>query len=147
MMRVINMFLVAVFVMGMSVSAGAHEKRTVADKYQFVVGFIHEPPFSGQMNGVDIRISENSKPVVGLEKTLRVKVLGSDQEGSLDLELRAVYNEEGKYSAHFLPTRPGKYIFVVVGEINGTAINERFESGEKFHDVLDVKDVSFPKSN
>lgn len=137
--------LLAVALMLLAGSAQAHEKRVVAEKYQIVVGFVNEPAYSGQMNGADIRVSENSNPVTGLEKTLRVKVMGNENEGSLDLELKPAYKEQGKYSARFLPTRPGKYIFVIEGEINGTAINERFESGEKFHDVEDSEAVRFPK--
>lgn len=55
-----------------------------------------------------------------------------------------MYTEPGRYAAYFLPTQPGKYIFLITGEVNVVAINERFESGEKFHDVEDVAPLRFP---
>ncbi|MBI2322865.1 MAG: hypothetical protein HYU88_12445 [Chloroflexi bacterium] len=56
----------------------AHERRPVAGKYQLVVGFLNEPAFAGQMNGIDLRVTvpaEGDKPIEGLEKTLKATVI------------------------------------------------------------------------
>ena len=57
--------------------AAAHERRTVADKYTFVVGFINEPVFLEQPNGIDLRITnaESNEPVEGVEKTLKADMI------------------------------------------------------------------------
>ena len=39
-------------------TASAHERRTVG-KYQFVVGWLNEPAFSGQMNSIDLRVTDD----------------------------------------------------------------------------------------
>lgn len=122
----------------------AHEKRTVAGQYEFIVGFVHEPAFSGQMNGVDLRVLSKSKPVEGLEQALQVTIMTPDGKQSMDVPLRTVYKEPGKYAGYFLPAQSGKYVFLIKGEIRGTAIDERFESGEKFHDVEDSGPLRFP---
>lgn len=136
--------LTITFLSTMTQLSYAHEKRIVG-KYEFVVGFVNEPAFSSQMNGVDLRITTKSKPVEELDKTLKVTILTPDEKQSLEVALEPKYKEPGKYAGYFLPTRPGKYIFIVEGEIEGTAIKERFESGDKFHDVKDVEPLRFPK--
>lgn len=47
--------------------ASAHESRTVAEKYRFVVGFITEPALLEQPNGVDLRSTntQTNQPVEG----------------------------------------------------------------------------------
>jgi hypothetical protein len=42
------------------------------------VGFLNEPAFAGQLNGIDLRASipsENDKPVEGLEQTVKAEVI------------------------------------------------------------------------
>jgi hypothetical protein len=126
----------------------AHERRLVAGKYQFVVGFLNEPAVANQMNGVDLRVTipaENNKPVEGLERTLKVTVIvgGGAQALPLDLERRS--GRPGAYAAHFMPTRAGTYIFHFSGTIEGTPIDERFESGPgRFSDVESLQALQFP---
>ena len=124
--------------------ASAHEKRVVAGQFEFIVGFINEPAFSGQMNGVDLRVTQKNKPVENLEGQLKVVVMRSDVDKTLELAFSKKYNDPGRYAAHFLPAKPGKYIFRIIGTINGAVIDEQFESGEKFHDVNDVAPLQFP---
>src|SRR5256714_7989297 len=56
-------------------TAYAHERRTVGP-YQFVVGWLNEPAYVGQLNSLDLRITDtrNTQPVSGLEKTLAADV-------------------------------------------------------------------------
>ncbi len=138
------LFLICLLTAGVVSAADAHEKRFVAKRFAFVVGFINEPAFSGQLNGVDLRVFLNENPVEGLDKELRVTVVREQEGKSFDLEFRGKYKEPGHYAAYFLPTLPGKYIFKIKGKINGIDIDERFESGDKFNDVEDTGQVSFP---
>ncbi len=125
-------------------AASAHERRVVAGRFEFIVGFINEPAFSGQMNGVDLRVTQKNKPVENLEGQLKVIVTRNDVDRSLELKFERKYNDPGHYAAHFLPAKPGKYVFRIVGTIGGVTIDEQFESGEKFHDVNDAAPLQFP---
>src|SRR3712207_5158909 len=96
--------------------ADAHEQRDVADEFSFVVGFLDEPAFAGEQNGLDLRIATldptggvNSGPVEGAEETLTAEVRFGD--ASMPLEIEPVYNEPGSYRAIFFPTTPGDYTF------------------------------------
>ena len=44
----------------------AHESRTVGD-YEFVVGFIDEPVYTGQKSGLEVMVAQGDTPVEGLE--------------------------------------------------------------------------------
>jgi len=124
----------------------AHEKREVAGKYSFVVGFVNEPAYSGEMNGIDLRVSMKDKPVEGLEETLKAQVLTPDGSQSMDLDFKRRYKDPGRYAAYFLPSKPGDYVFRISGSIDGTAVDERFQSGDStFHAVEDSEALKFPK--
>lgn len=123
----------------------AHERRKAAEKYEFVVGFLNEPAFSGAMNGLDLRVTQDNQPVEGLEKTLQASVRYSDQQESLNLTLKTRYQQPGAYAGYFFPTRPGKYVFDISGTVNGDPVHEVFESGEKFHDIQDSEALQWPR--
>ena len=133
----------------------AHERRDLAGgKYLAVVGFLTEPAFVDQMNGLDLTITSKTektadgkdKPIEGLEKTLKAQVIVGGGAKMLDLELRTRFGMPGKYAAYFMPTKPGDYIFRVYGEIEGQRIDERFESGPgRFNAVEPLAARQFPE--
>ena len=125
-------------------SASAHERRTVGGDYTFVVGFLKEPAFEGETNGIDLRVSTpGDQPVEGLEKTLMAEVIVGG--ATLPLELRPRFRTPGAYNAEFVPTRPGAYIFHFSGSVEGKPVDERFESGPgRFNDVEAVAPLQFP---
>jgi hypothetical protein len=130
--------------------AQAHEQRDVADEYSFVVGFLEEPAYAGEQNGLDLRISTidptggvNSEPVEGAEETLTAEVIFGDQ--SMPLEIDTVYNEPGSYRAIFFPTMPGDYTFHITGTLGDTQIDETFTSADgEFGAVQDPAPLQFP---
>ena len=132
--------------------ASAHEHRDVADKYSFTVGFLAEPAFAGQQNGLDLRISTldptggvNSQPVEGAEETLTAEVGYGDQ--TMPITIEPVYNEAGSYRAIFFPTAPGDYSFHITGTIDDTPIDETFTSADgQFSAVQDPAALQFPKA-
>jgi hypothetical protein len=123
----------------------AHERREVGS-YQFVVGFVNEPAFQGQPNGIDLTITDKAtqQPVQGAEKTLKAAIaFGGGQ--AKELPLRARFGMPGKYIADVIPTRAGTYIFTFSGDVNGQMVNERFESGPgRFNDVQAPTELQFP---
>jgi hypothetical protein len=116
-------FAVLVLLTGMlPSSASAHEHRDIADgQYSMVVGFLVEPAFTGERNGLDLRVSkhdpaaepaeaaegeedeeEAGEPVVGLDQTLKAEVIFGDQKMELTIEPR--WQTPGAYDAYFFPT-------------------------------------------
>jgi hypothetical protein len=127
--------------------ASAHERRPIAGKYDVVVGFDKEPAFVSEQNAAAIRITRagTQDPVAGVEKTLKIKLAFGGGEAK-EFPLRSVFGQAGYYVADFFPTSAGTYIFTFVGDIEGTPVNERFESGPgRFNDVQDASSVQFPR--
>jgi hypothetical protein len=125
-------------------TASAHERRTVAGDYTFVVGFLKEPAFQDETNGIDLRVSKSGdQPVEGLEKTLKAEVVVGPN--TLPLELHPRFRVPGAYNGEFVPTRPGSYTFRFTGTVEGKPVKETFESGPgRFNDVEAVGPLQFP---
>jgi hypothetical protein len=125
-------------------TASAHERRAVADDYTFVVGFLEEPAFEGDTNGIDLRVSKaGDQPVEDLEKTLKAEVIVGG--ATLPIELKPRFRTPGAYNGDFVPTRSGSYTFRFTGTIEGKPVDERFESGPgRFNDVQAVTPLQFP---
>ncbi len=127
--------------------AWAHERRTVG-KYQFVVGFLNEPSYANEPNAIDLHVTntETNKPVEGIEKTVQGEVIFGGK--TMKVALAPRFGQPGTYEGDFIPTKPGTYIFHFSGAIEGTPIDEKFESGPNtFEDVDDPVDVQFPEKN
>jgi hypothetical protein len=127
--------------------ASAHERRTVAGKYTFVVGFLSEPTYVEDENGVSLTVTnaQTNQPVEGLEKTLKVEVTAGSASKTFDMDV--VFNKDGAYKADFIPTRAGSYSFRFFGTVEGTPVNEKFDSGPgRFDDVITKSGVEFPAS-
>jgi hypothetical protein len=124
--------------------ASAHEKRTVG-KYTFLVGWSSEPPYQGQMNGLDLTIADaNGVPVEGAEKTLKVGVAYGGSAPK-DLPLSARFGLKGKYTTAVIPTKAGTYSFAFTGSLNGDQVNETFESSPNtFDDVQPSTTIEIP---
>ena len=122
----------------------AHETRAVG-KYKFVVGFLNEPALLNEPNALDVRvtISDTAKAVEGLDKTVKAEIIFGGS--TMPLALSARFGQPGAYDAFFIPTRAGTYIFHFTGQIEGTNIDEKFESGPgRFNDVTDTSTLQFP---
>ena len=127
-------------------AALAHERREV-DKYQFVVGWSVEPAFVGEKNGISLRVTnkETQEPVEGLESTLKAEILFGGQ--TREVTLRPVFNQPGQYTADIVPTRDGDYRFRFVGTIEGTTIDETFDSADGgFNGVEPITAIQFPET-
>ncbi len=120
----------------------AHERRAVGD-YTFVVGFLKEPAFEGEPNGIDLRVSRGDQAIEGLEQTLKAEVIVGGQ--SMPVSLRPRFRQPGAYDGDFVPTRAGSYTFRFTGTIDGLAVDEQFESGPgRFNDVQALTPLQFP---
>lgn len=154
-----GLLIAAVALIVVSATTSAHERRDIADgQYRLVVGFLDEPAFAGEKNGLDLRVSkldtaatpaaegENppTTPVEGLETTLQAEVFFADQ--SMPLVISASFGEPGSYKSVFFPTQVGDYSFHIYGTIEGVAIDETFTSGpDTFGPMEDPAELQFPK--
>ena len=128
-------------------TAAAHERRTVGP-YQLVIGFLTEPAFAGNSNGLDLRVTDTrvtpAKAVEGLQDTLTATV----QSGGLapmPLKITARFGTPGAYNGNFVPTAPGVYIFQIKGKIESLDVDEKFESGPgRFNDVESTAALQYP---
>jgi hypothetical protein len=125
-------------------TASAHERRTVAGDYTFVVGFLQEPAFEGETNGIDLRVTKaGDQPVEDLDKTLKAEIIVGG--ATMPMELRPRFRTPGAYNGEFMPTRSGVYTFRFTGTVEGKPIDERFESGPgRFADVQAIAPLQFP---
>jgi hypothetical protein len=127
-------------------AASAHETRKIAgDKAQVVVGWIVEPAYVEEPNGVDFRATKagTTDPIEGLEKTVKVEVTKGGTTKTYDLKTR--FGMKGAYTVDMVPTATGDYTFRFTGEIEGAQIDEKFESGPgRFSPILAQSAVQFP---
>jgi hypothetical protein len=123
----------------------AHETRTVAGKYKFVVGFLNEPAIVDQPNSIDLTVTDSStgQPIMGLEKSLKAQIIFGGESENVTLEPR--FNAPGKYNAYVIPTKSGTWKFHFTGKVNNDSIDELFTSGpNRFSDVGSAADLQFP---
>ena len=128
--------------------AYAHERRMVGP-YQFVVGWLTEPAYLGQLNSLDLRITDTRQnpaaPVSGLEKTLMADVAAGGLT-PFPLAVTARFGTAGAYNGVVMPTVKGTYTFHITGKIDTTNIDEKFTSGPNtFGDIEDTAAVQYPQ--
>jgi hypothetical protein len=142
--------------------AAAHEHRDVLnDQYSMTVGFLAEPAFAGEQNGLSLDVEkhvagaaatpaageeEAGTPVEGLAATLQAEVIYGDQTMALALSPR--FGQPGSYQAVFFPMAEGDYTFRIFGQIEGNPVDESFTSSpEGFDSVQSREPLEFPKSS
>jgi hypothetical protein len=126
--------------------AAAHERRTVG-AYSFVVGWLDEPSYVGLLNGLDLTVTEatTTKPVEGLEKTLKAEIIFGGGAATMPLTLASRFGQPGKYQGQVVPTKAGDYTFHITGTIGTQTVDERFESGPgRFGGIEPLASLQFP---
>ena len=148
-LKVVMTALIVLASLGMySGRAYAHERRMVG-AYQFVVGWLTEPAYVGQLNALDLRVTDTRQnpaaPVSGLEKTLTADVAAGGLT-PFPLAVTARFGTAGAYNGVVMPTVKGTYTFHITGKIDTTNIDEKFTSGPNtFGDIEDTAAVQYPQ--
>ncbi len=125
-------------------TALAHEERTVGP-YKFEVGWHVEPALVGQVNAVELTVTQDGKPVQDVEKALLVTV-STGGKTSDKMQFTPSDETPGQYTAPIIPTVVGDYKFHFVGSIGTTQVDETFDSADgKFDSVDPVTDLQFPE--
>lgn len=135
---------VAALLLAQTQATYAHGHLEVG-KYELVIGFKNEPAFNGELNGLDLRVtnSETGEPVTGLADTLQAELtFGSS---SRVLEIRGVWGQDGAYTADVLPVEAGDYTWRIFGDIEGTPVDVSMTSSpDTFSAVRAKTDIAFP---
>jgi hypothetical protein len=149
--------------LGAVAGASAHEHRAVGN-YELTIGFLNEPALLNEPNGLSLEVmffpdgvpteeeegthaEEEGEPVEGLEETLQAEVIVGGGANTKQLQLEAAFGEPGAYEGMFIPTLAGDYTFHIFGEIDGTPVDESFDSGpETFSSVEGLEDLQFPNT-
>jgi hypothetical protein len=166
--RITATALAGLLLAGVVLTTSAHETREVEGEFEFVVGFMNEPAYVDEMNGIDLRISylngdghshdddhdnddaddqyaSDAAPVENAHETLRAAIQFGGETKELDL--RAVWGQPGHYTADVIPTSTGTYSFQFIGEIDGVEINETFTAGPDTFSEIEPRDaLEFPES-
>ena len=102
----------------------AHEGITVGE-YEIVVGWGTEPPIAGQMNAIEIHVSDTSsgteQPVEDVS-SLTLTVSYGGQEKTLALE-PVGEGSPGQFMAPILPMVAGEYTVVFGGTLGDTTVD------------------------
>jgi hypothetical protein len=133
--------------------ASAHVGTSVGH-IDMETGFINEPAYVGELNGVALILMHDGKPVKDLGDAVTVQVSFGDQTSEPQTLEPWFFYEDGKlesgnpgeYHYYFIPSQPGPYTFHFQGTLDGEKIDESFTSGPKtFDEVADPVTAAFPQ--
>ena len=106
----------------------AHETVNIGD-YQIEIGWLTEPPISGQINGIIVNVSQGEEEPVGNVSNLIVKVSYGGQSKTLTLQPLGE-DTSGQFVAPILPSIPGQYTIKLGGKIGDTDVSAEVEPEE-----------------
>lgn len=134
--------LVVAFFAGMALPAFAHQTKEVGGEYLVSVGFLREPIYTGERNGLDliVRRAVDREPVEYLESTLFAEIIAPDGVTKREMPIRAQHGQPGRYTTDILLTEPGLYKIRIWGYIHHVEFEEVFD----LHEVLDIATLRFP---
>src|SRR5512146_113200 len=114
--------LTAFLLLAPTATVFAHGSTTVGN-YIIDVGFKNAPAIQGQMNGLDLLVtnSKTNKPVTGLENTLKAEIIFGASKKALKIE--PVEGEDGAYTAAVMPTQLGDYTWHIFGTIENIPVD------------------------
>jgi hypothetical protein len=123
-----------------------------AGSYKIALGWAEEPTYSGELNAVQILVSDaNDQPVTDLgPDDLHVTVSAAGQTSD-QLAFEPAFDEDegtgtpGDYRAAIIPTIPGDYTFHLTGSIHGQTVDSTATSSDStFATVVDPTAIQFP---
>ena len=125
-------------------SASAHGHVMVGD-YELEIGFRNEPALQDELNGLELAVqnTKTSGPVTGLEDTLQAEIIFG--ASSRVLKIEPVPDEDGAYTAAFIPSEVGDYTWHIFGKIEDTPVDVSMTSSPTTFDSVGPRgDLSFP---
>lgn len=131
----------------------AHEHIPVGP-YVLVIGWVHEPVYTGQPNGLDLLIKLEGEPAAegtadaghaadtgGVEDVAATIKFAVEYGGERkEYDVRPMWGRPGHYTADLMPMLAGTYTFFFSGSIKGEDLEIKFEPQE----VVAQDTISFP---
>jgi hypothetical protein len=129
-------FLSTMLIFSISANVFAHERQlfTIGGKpVLLVVGSTNEPVYVGDKSGVDFFAytpdpkdplndgANGTKPITGLEKTVKVEVSAGQKNKTLDFDPDD--SNPAHYTATFFPGAQTTYTYTLTGTINNTPVH------------------------
>jgi hypothetical protein len=139
--------LAAILLAGMYGSALAHGQIQVGD-YELEIGFHNEPAIQGQVNGLDLFVTntKTGEMVNGLEETLKAEIIFGSSTKAVPIEPQE--DLDGAYTAIVIPTQTGDYTWHIFGDIQGTPVDVSMTSSPTtFGSVEPATDYAFPSAS
>jgi len=99
----------------------AHEGVTVGD-YDLEIGWLTEPPITGQMNGIIVNVTTGDEKPVEDVSNLTVSVLYAGQSKALILQPLSE-DTHGQFIAPILPAAQGQYTVHLGGKLGDTDVS------------------------
>ena len=132
-------------------AVAAHGGVAVGE-YHLTIGWMNEPTFAGQPNGVEVTIEDHDEsPVVDLAADALSVVVSTGGQDAPRMPLTPAFSIEGgfgtpgQYTADLIPTVPGEYTFHFTGAIHDQEVDVTITSGEDtFSGVNATTDLEFP---
>lgn len=140
--------------------AFAHERQVVnvgGTDYLFTVGSLNEPIVVGDKTGIDLRIvipdpkdignssATNSKPVIGLEKTLKIENISGRVKK--EFPLTATWGKVGNYQTVFYPSNSDTISYRIFGTINEKKIDLLFTCDKSGHVMSEMSGSNIHMKN
>jgi hypothetical protein len=135
--------LVVVLLLGAALRpAWAHETKIVGGKFRVIVGFVREPIYTNERNGLDliVRRHADASPVENLERSLSAVLISPDGRTARGLKLRPQFGRPGYYTDDVILTIPGVYKIRIFGAIEDVTFDETFAT----HEVRRLEELRFP---
>jgi hypothetical protein len=154
-LRFVPLVLALLASLSLAPAAAAHGHLEVGE-YGLTIGWVNEPTFVGQPNGIEVFIEhhDTEAPVTDLtgeDLTVTVSTAGQDSEAiplQPGFSLEGGFGTPGSYEAELTPTTPGEYTVHIVGTIHDTAVDVSMTSGEEtFSSVRSSSEIEFPVKN
>jgi hypothetical protein len=128
-------------------NASAHGHLQVGD-YDLEIGFHNEPVIQGQVNGLDLFVTDTKtgEMVNGLEDTLKAEIIFGSSTKAISLQPQE--DQEGAYTAIVILTQTGDYTWHIFGDIQGTPVDVSMTSSPTtFGSVEPASDYTFPSAS
>ncbi|MFI5226831.1 MAG: hypothetical protein ACHQ3P_09160 [Candidatus Limnocylindrales bacterium] len=123
-----------------------------AGPYTLAIGWLHEPTFTGEVNAVQVIVTDAAgKPVDDLGPDDLKVVVSTNGQQSDPLSFDPSFDADtglgthGEYDSAIMPTAPGDYTFHLTGTIHAQKIDITVTSGDTtFDTVKDPTAIQFP---
>ncbi len=123
-----------------------------AGSYSLAIGWKTEPAYVGEINAVQVIVTDaHGKPVTDLGANDLKVVVSTNSQQSGTLTFNSGFDPDtglgtpGDYEAPLIPTSPGAYTFHLTGTVHGQAIDvTETSSDQTFDSVQDPSAIQFP---